>query len=138
MLRIAGGLFWLLVGVPRLLAPDPLWLLPWLCFGAGYFWVTFPRPVPSRPPLSLVLAAAVQAAAALALLRYSGTGLHAVLLTILAGTLPAIFPSRVTFAWVGAQTLGLWWALTAHGTPQLEVRGYVFGHLTFQLFALGV
>ena len=53
MLRIAGGLFWLLVGVPRLLEPDPLWLIPWLCFGAGYFWVTLPRPVParsSRPP----------------------------------------------------------------------------------------
>src|SRR5205823_5439297 len=90
MLRIAGGLFWLLVGVPRLLEPDPLWLIPWLCFGAGYLWVTVPRPVPARPPASLVLAAAVQAAAALVLLRHSGTGLHAVLLTILAGTLPAL------------------------------------------------
>jgi len=143
ILRLAGALFWLWLIPSRAQHLDsdgplgPLWFAAWLCFGAGYLWVTRPRPVPSHPPHSLVAVALAQACAALLLVRLSGPGMEAGLLTVLAGTLPAIFPSRIGIAWISVQSAALWYLLaTREGAPP-ELRDYAFGHFTFQLFALG-
>jgi signal transduction histidine kinase len=116
LLRVAGLLAWLMVGVPVALQgvgrPDAfwVWLSCYVAFGALYAWTTVAE-ASSRARTAALLA---EAGCVIAMAARQHRGLEGTLLVLVAMQLGLTTGRRVGLWWIVLQSLGLTWAIQHH------------------------
>ena len=117
LLRLAGLLVWLLVGIPTALQGTgrleafAVWAGGFLIFGALFAATTSGGP---HPPGVRTAALLAQAGAVIAMTAVQCRGFEGTLLVLVAMQIGWWMPPRAGLAWVALQTLALAWAIQHH------------------------
>src|SRR6266849_11151171 len=132
LIRIAGIVTWIAVGIPVILsgATSPMrmagWAVAFAAFGAGLLMNTSPRT--AAPYLVL------QTASVLVMVLLLCNGFEGALLVIVAMQLGGVMERRAGIAWIVAQTVLLFGAIAIHWSPHPALL-LTPPYLGFQLLA---
>jgi signal transduction histidine kinase len=136
VLRLAGILTWLVVGVPHLLGRIHVpWVFAWLAFGVTY-WFTSNEATHQWPrPLKIATIAAQSFFAILALWLIPNSFMP-VLAVIVAGAVAGSLTLPFALAWVAAQTVAIAVVFAGAGLPAGEYLPVAGSYFAFQILAL--
>ena len=142
LLRLAGLLVWLLVGIPTTLQGTgrleafAVWASGFLIFGALFAATTGGGP---HPPGVWTAALVAQAAAVIAMTAVQCRGYEGTLLVLVAMQVGWRMPTRNGLAWVVLQTLALAWGIQHHWSlrPALLLAPPYLGFQVLALLAMG-
>jgi signal transduction histidine kinase len=138
LLRLAGLLVWLLVGIPTALQGTgrleafAVWVSGFLIFGALFAATTGGGPHPTEVWTAALTA---QAAAVIAMTAVQCRGYEGTLLVLVAMQVGWRTPTREGLAWVVVQTLALAWAIAHHWSLRQALL-LAPPYLGFQVLAL--
>jgi signal transduction histidine kinase len=142
-LRVAGYLTWIVCSIPGIVAliggrmstaQGAAWAASFAAFGLAFTLCSRRfRLFSARPALISLIAA--QSTAGLMLVWTSGDGMPAATLVVVAAELQAVFSSRVSLAWVAAQSVllsAVFWMQTEPLSALVGTGAYA----AFQMFAI--
>src|SRR6185436_18235770 len=136
ILRLAGLLTWLAVGVPNLFTKFELpWLVAWTAFGATY-WFTSDERVHQWPRGVRIACVAAQSILGLTTFWLHPTAFMPVLLVVVAGTVAGNVALPIALTWLVAQTSVIALIFTTTHIPPSDFVPVTAAYFAFQVFAL--